>query len=42
MLLSFEKVFLISGIVFMAVLPLLWFLRSPAHGRPAEPIHVEM
>ena len=42
MVLSFEKVFLIAGIVFMAVLPLLWFLRSPAHAKASEPVHVEM
>ena len=41
MVLSFEKVFLVAGIVFIAVLPLLWFLRSPRHGATA-PVHVEM
>jgi DHA2 family multidrug resistance protein len=39
--LSFEKVFLLAGIVFLMALPLLYFLRSPHHGR-SEPIHVEM
>ena len=29
MVLSFEKVFLLSGILFMAVLPLLWFQQQP-------------
>ncbi len=41
MVLSFEKVFFTAGIVFLSVLPLLWFLRSPHHG-PSEPVHVEL
>ena len=40
--LSFEKVFLLTGSVFLTVLPLLYFLRSPHHGGRAKPIHVEM
>jgi DHA2 family multidrug resistance protein len=39
--LSFEKVFLVAGVTFVAVLPLLWFLRKPHHGGGA-PVHVEM
>jgi MFS transporter, DHA2 family, multidrug resistance protein len=39
--LSFEKVFFLTAVVFMLVLPLLYFLRSPHHGGKVEPIHVE-
>ncbi|MDB4945431.1 MAG: drug resistance transporter, EmrB/QacA subfamily [Labilithrix sp.] len=37
--LAFDKVFLLQGIAFIAVLPLLLFLRVK---RTAEPVHVEM
>jgi len=48
--LMFEKLFLLSGIAFLAVLPLLYFLRSPDHDGPAEPrgaapkadVHIEL
>jgi MFS transporter, DHA2 family, multidrug resistance protein len=39
---SFEKVFMLAAIVFVAVLPLLYFLRSPHHGARRAPTHVEM
>jgi DHA2 family multidrug resistance protein len=46
--LTFEKLFLLSGILFLGVLPLLYFLRSPEHegapaggGKPAE-VHLEV
>jgi DHA2 family multidrug resistance protein len=43
--LTFEKLFLLSGILFLGVLPLLVFLRSPDHdaapSKPAE-VHVEV
>jgi DHA2 family multidrug resistance protein len=44
--LMFEKLFLLSGILFLAVLPMLYFLRSPDHegaapSKPAE-VHVEV
>jgi DHA2 family multidrug resistance protein len=38
--LAFEKVFLLQGVVFVLVLPLLWFLRVDRSGAPAQ--HVEM
>jgi len=40
--LSFEKVFFLAGLIFVAVLPLLYFLRSPHHGGGESPTHVEM
>jgi DHA2 family multidrug resistance protein len=45
-LLSFDRVFLLAGISFLLVLPLLWFLKTPDEGadrpgRPAEGVHVE-
>jgi DHA2 family multidrug resistance protein len=41
--LTFEKLFLLSGICFVLVMPLLLFLRSPHHGdQVSEPAHVEM
>jgi DHA2 family multidrug resistance protein len=44
--LMFEKLFLLTGILFLVVLPLLWFLRSPDHEEksPAKKIdvHVEV
>ncbi len=40
--LSFERVFLLAALVFVAVLPLLYFLRSPRHGGRGRAIHVEV
>jgi DHA2 family multidrug resistance protein len=41
--LTFEKLFLLSGILFLLVMPLLYFLRSPHHeSGPAADVHVEM
>ncbi|HUQ01662.1 MAG TPA: DHA2 family efflux MFS transporter permease subunit [Kofleriaceae bacterium] len=37
--LGFEKAFLVQGIVFLLVIPLLWFLRVE---RAAKPAHVEL
>ena len=37
--LSFDRVFLLQGILFFLVLPLLFFLRVPRHGAP---VHVEL
>jgi len=43
MVLTFEKLFLLSGILFLFVLPLLFFLKSPDHGNQAKvDVHVEM
>ncbi len=40
--LMFEKLFLVSGIAFLVVLPLLIFLKSPEHGEgPKVEVHVE-
>jgi DHA2 family multidrug resistance protein len=39
MVLAFEKVFLLQGIAFVVVLPLLLFLRVP---KSPEPVHVEL
>ncbi len=40
--LMFEKLFLLSGIAFLAVLPLLIFLKSPDHGEaPKVDAHIE-
>jgi MFS transporter, DHA2 family, multidrug resistance protein len=41
--LAFEKIFLVTGIVFVCVLPLLFFLKAnPATRRAGEKPHVEM
>ena len=52
-LLAFERVFLLAGITFLLVLPLLFFLKTPeqtaasnahaarAAGKP-EPVHIEL
>jgi DHA2 family multidrug resistance protein len=40
--LTFEKLFLLSGILFLLVMPLLYFLRSPQHEARAADVHVEM
>jgi DHA2 family multidrug resistance protein len=44
MVLTFEKLFLLSGILFLFVLPILFFLRSPDHGDKVSTaeVHVEM
>ena len=40
--LMFEKLFLVSGIAFLFVLPLLIFLKSPEHGEgPKVEVHIE-
>jgi MFS transporter, DHA2 family, multidrug resistance protein len=42
MVLAFEKTFLVQGLSFLAVLPLLLFLRAPRHGKPARvEMHME-
>jgi DHA2 family multidrug resistance protein len=42
-MLTFEKLFLASGILFLLVLPLLFFLKSPDHGDEVKAdVHVEM
>jgi MFS transporter, DHA2 family, multidrug resistance protein len=43
-LLTFQKLFLLSGILFLLVLPLLIFLRSPQHDKSEKPaeVHVEI
>lgn len=42
MVLVFEKLFLVSGIAFLLVLPLLIFLKSPDHGEaPKIDAHIE-
>jgi hypothetical protein len=45
MVLSFEKMFLLAGICFMAILPLLLFLkvdRSAEAGAEKPEVHLEM
>ena len=43
-LLAFDRVFLIAGIAFLSVLPLLWFLKMPDEKEdgPTEKIEVHM
>jgi len=42
--LMFEKLFLLAGILFLAILPVLYFLKAPddAEEKPAADVHVEM
>jgi DHA2 family multidrug resistance protein len=40
--LMFEKLFLLSGILFLVVLPLLYFLKSPDHDMPPTKIEVHV
>jgi len=44
MMMTFEKMFLMAGVAFLFVLPLLYFLKSPNHGDGAvkPDVHVEM
>jgi DHA2 family multidrug resistance protein len=46
MVMTFEKMFLMAGIAFLFVLPLLWFLKAPplpkGAGAPKPDVHVEM
>jgi DHA2 family multidrug resistance protein len=43
MVLTFEKLFLLAGILFLLILPLLWFLKSPTHdAAPKADVHVEV
>jgi DHA2 family multidrug resistance protein len=41
MLISFEKLFYLSGILFLCVLPLVFFLKAPKAGEKVD-VHVEM
>jgi len=41
MVLAFEKVFLLVGLMFMGVVPLLLFLRSAHHGHAPASVHAE-
>jgi DHA2 family multidrug resistance protein len=41
MVISFEKLFYLAGILFLCVLPLVFFLRMPEHAEPVE-VHMEM
>jgi DHA2 family multidrug resistance protein len=42
--LAFERMFLLAGILFLAVLPLLFFLKAPKNvaGGPRADAHVEL
>ena len=40
-MLSFERLFYLAGILFLFVLPLVFFLRMPKHAEKLE-VHVEM
>ncbi len=41
--LSFERLFFTAGAMFLLVLPLLYFLKSPTHGAASrEPVHIEV
>jgi MFS transporter, DHA2 family, multidrug resistance protein len=43
MVLSFERVFVLAGIAFACVLPLVWLLKAPPGSRgPSAEVHVEM
>ena len=41
MVLAFEKLFMITGIAFLCVLPLVLFLRTPERSEKVE-VHMEM
>jgi hypothetical protein len=41
-LLAFERVFIMAGLAFMFVLPLLYFLKAPKLGTPAIKVDVHM
>ena len=41
-MLTFEKLFLLSGFCFLAVMPLLFLLKSATHDAPKVEVHVEM
>jgi len=41
MVLSFELLFYLAGILFLCVLPLVFFLKMPEHAEPVE-VHMEM
>jgi DHA2 family multidrug resistance protein len=42
MMMTFEKMFLVAGIAFLFVLPLLIFLKAPKQNGPKVDVHVEM
>ena len=41
MVISFEKLFYLAGILFLLVLPLVFFLKMPEHADKID-VHVEM
>src|SRR5262249_7334026 len=42
MVMTFEKLFLVSGIAFLCVMPLLYFLEAPRMSSPKADVHVEI
>ncbi len=42
MVLTFDKLFLLAGILFLLVLPLLFFLKAPDHDAKVADVHVEI
>jgi DHA2 family multidrug resistance protein len=42
MVIAFDKVLLLTGVLFLLVLPLLLFLKTPKHDGPQEKVHVEI
>jgi DHA2 family multidrug resistance protein len=40
--LSFDRVFIFQGILFLVVLPILYFLKVKRTGQPAEKIHIDL
>jgi hypothetical protein len=43
MVVTFDRLFLLAGLLFLTILPLLYFLKSPDHApkKPAE-VHAEI
>jgi hypothetical protein len=42
MVMTFEKLFLVSGIAFLCVMPLLYFLKAPRMPSAKADVHVEI
>ncbi len=40
--LSFNRVFILQGLLFLAVIPILYFLKVRRGGKPAEKVHIDL
>jgi DHA2 family multidrug resistance protein len=40
--LSFDRIFILQGVLFLVVIPILYFLKVKRTGAPAEKVHIDL